>query len=139
MAHGILATLGATVLTKVEFWDIQSKIDSVRKSTIRDNFSIFSPLREISCDSHVTVMTVVNNMVVVGDGFGQVCVYNGSPKVGGCLQRFRDHKGAITDIYAVRSSFIWNFCCLLITAVLLFMSYAMLVSKAHLLHVLYCS
>lgn len=107
MAHGILATLGATSLNKLEFWDIQSKSDSVKKSTIRDNISVFSPLREISCDSHVTVMTVVNDMVVVGDDFGQVCVYDGSPKAGGCLQRFRDHKGAITDIYAVRT----GLCC----------------------------
>ena len=66
-----------------------------------------SPLRTISCDIPLTVMSVANGLIIAGDSGGNVIVMDPSEKMaataGGCLQKFSDHKGVVMDIYAVSS------------------------------------
>ena len=100
VSPGVIATREGI---KINYWDIRAKLDSRSGRISRDTINMYSPNREISCASHVTAMAMVNELVVVGDMAGQVCVYDGSNKgkSGSPLQRFTDHKGAITDIFAV--------------------------------------
>ena len=49
----------------------------------------------------VTAMCVVAGLLVTGGDDGSLRLFN--PTKGDCLQSFHDHKGAVMDIYAVRS------------------------------------
>ncbi len=87
---------------KISYWDVRAKMESRSGRISRDTINMYNATREIACDSHVTAVAMVNNKIVVGDVAGQVCVYDGSSKArSSFLQRFADHKGAVTGIYAV--------------------------------------
>lgn len=98
-ALGVLAT---REWTKINFWDVRAKLESQRGRTSRTTVNMYNATREMSCDGHVTAMTIVNEKIVVGDASGCVSVYDGSLKAkNSLLQRFADHKGPITGVYAV--------------------------------------
>lgn len=94
-APGVLAT---TEWTKINFWDVRAKLESQRGRVSRITANMYNATRETSC-GHITAVAMVNEKIVVGDASGCVSVYDGSKS--SFLQRFSDHKGPITDIYAV--------------------------------------
>ena len=100
VSPGVIATREGN---EINYWDVRAKLDARRGRISRDTINMYSPNRKISCVSHVTAMAMVNELVVVGDMAGQVCVYDGSNKgrSDSPLQMFTNHKGAITDIFAV--------------------------------------
>ncbi len=87
---------------RISYWDVRAKLESQSGRISHHSINMYNATREIACDSHVTAVAMVNDKIVVGDAAGQVCVYDGSSKAkSSFLQRFADHKGAVTGIYAV--------------------------------------
>ena len=90
----------------MDLWDVGAHLEKIRKSSrsMYDSTNMHSPLRTITCDVPLTSMSVANGVIIAGDIDGKVSVLDPSEKpavVGGCLQKFTDHKGTVTDIYAV--------------------------------------
>ncbi len=64
-----------------------------------DNTNMYNPTRNIAGVPPVTSMCGVSGLLVVGSDSGAVSVL--SPLTGAVLQRFSDHKAAVTGLYAV--------------------------------------
>ena len=89
----------------MDLWDVGTHLEKIRKSSrsMYDNTNMHHPLRTISCDVPLNSMSVANRLIIAGDIDGNVSVLDPSDKAaaGGRLQKFSNHKGTVTDIYAV--------------------------------------
>ena len=106
VSPGILATTSGWRSTSVDLWGVAAHLEKIRKSShfVYDDTNMHSPLRTIFCDVPLSSMSVVHGLIIAGDKDGNVRVLDPSeksPAAGNCLQKFSDHKGAVTDIYAV--------------------------------------
>ena len=106
---GILATTCSNGWSpaSVELWDVAWHLEKIKKSGrfVYDDTNMHSPLRTISlANAPLSSMSAVNGLIIAGGSDGIVSVLDPSEKAaatGSCLQKFSDHKGAVTDIYAV--------------------------------------
>ena len=107
---GILATTCSNngwSPASVDLWDVASHLEKIKKSGrfVYDDTNMHSPLRTISlADAPLSSMSAVNGLIIAGGSDGIVSVLDPSEKAaaaGSCLQKFSDHKGAVTDMYAV--------------------------------------
>ena len=87
----------------IELWDVGAHLDAKRKAgrQMYDNINMYNPTRTITCDVPLTALTVANDKIIAGDIDGNIKVLDPSNAALDCLQKFSDHKGAVTDIYAV--------------------------------------
>ena len=111
VSPGILATTSGWSSVSVDLWDVEGHLEKIRKSSrsLYNNTNMHSPLRTILCSAPLTSLSVANGLIVAGDIDGNISILDPSEKpavVGGCLQNFSDHKGSVTDLYAVSHNLI---------------------------------
>ena len=91
----------------MDLWDVATHMEKLRKNScsLYDDTNMHNPLRTIACDVPLVSMSTANGLIIAGDTDGNVSVLDPSEKAapGGPLQKFSDHKGTVTDIYAVSS------------------------------------
>ena len=103
---GILATTSGWQSSNVDLWDVGTHLEKLRKSSrsTYDDTNMHSPLRTVNSDVPLTSMSVAKGLIIVGDVEGNVRVLDPLDKpavAGGCLQKFSDHMGMVTDVYSV--------------------------------------
>ena len=76
-------------------------MEAARKAgrKLYDDANIYNPVKTISNELPASSMCVASGLLVTGDQDGNVRVLN--PTSGDCLQKFSNHKGLVTDLYAV--------------------------------------
>lgn len=108
---GILATTSGWQSSNVDLWDVGAHLEKIRKSSrsTYNDTNMHSPLRTLNSDVPLTSMSMANGLMIVGDVGGNLRVLDPSDKptvAGGCLQKFSDHMGMVTDVYSVSHTII---------------------------------
>lgn len=87
--------------TQIEIWDIGAHLEAVKKAgrDLYDDTNIYNPVKTVSNELPASSMCVANGLLITGDQDGNVRVL--SPTSTECLQKFSNHKGLVTDLYAV--------------------------------------
>ena len=83
-----------------ELWDISQHLKAGRGRLAYQLKHIYNS-QSVKLEAPPTTVAYINGVLVMGDGMGVVRVVD--PMTGACLQRFSDHKGAITDLHVVSS------------------------------------
>lgn len=93
----------------IELWDVAGHLKKLKQEqTLDPDVNMYNCQRTITCQAPPTALAIVNGMIVVGESSGRIELFKASLQStsGGHLLEFLDHKGEVTDIYAVRKHII---------------------------------
>lgn len=81
-----------------ELWDINQHLKEGRGRLAYQPKHMYNS-QSVKLEAPPTTAAYINGVLVMGDEMGVVRVVD--PMTGTCLQRFHDHKGAVTDLHVV--------------------------------------
>ena len=84
--------------SSLQLWDIVQHLKEGRSQLAYQQGHMYSA-QSVNLEAPPTTAAYCNGVLVMGDAAGTVRIVD--PMTGTCLQKFSDHKGAVTDLHVV--------------------------------------